>query len=171
MTEKTAKGLLDFLMPQLREETAITRRVLAVVPADQCSYKPNERCMSALELATHIVTSEAFFLNGVIKGEFEWKNMEFQDPAAALEFYDATIPGLIDRVSTLTGKELAKMVNFAIWREPAITFLNLHLKHAIHHRGQLSAYLRPMGAKVPRIYGPSADEAQPTRAAGGGGGA
>jgi len=167
MTEKTAKGLLDFLLPQLREESAITRKVLAAVPADQCSYKPNERCMSGLELATHIATSEAFFLNGVIKGEFEWKNMEFKDPGEALAFYDRTVPGLLDELSTLTPKQLAKMVTFAIWREPAVHFLNLHLKHGIHHRGQLSAYLRPMGAKVPRIYGPSADEAQPTTAASG----
>jgi uncharacterized damage-inducible protein DinB len=169
MTEKTAKGLLDFLLPQLREEFATTRRVLAAVPADQCGYKPNEKSMSALELATHIATSESFFLNGVTKGEFEWKNLEFKDPAAALAYYEETIPGLLDQVSNLTGKQLSKMVNFAIWREPAITFLNLYLKHSVHHRGQLSAYLRPMGAKVPRIYGPSADEPQPAVATSGGG--
>ena len=169
MTEKTAKGLLDFLLPQLREEFATTRRVLAAVPADRCSYKPNEKCMTGLELATHIATSESFFLNGVIKGEFEWKNLEFKDPAAVLAYYDQTISALIDQVSNLTGKDLSKMVTFAIWREPAITFLNLSLKHAVHHRGQLSAYLRPMGAKVPRIYGPSADESQPQVASSGGG--
>jgi len=171
MTEKTAKGLLDFLLPQLREESATTRKVLAAVPVDQCGYKPSEKNMTGLELATHIATSETFFLNGVIKGEFEWKNREFKDPAAVLAFYDETVPGLIDQVSSLTGKQLAKMVTFAIWREPAITFLNLHLKHAIHHRGQLSAYLRPMGAKVPRIYGPSADESQPEPVAATGGSA
>jgi uncharacterized damage-inducible protein DinB len=167
MTEKMAKGLLDFLLPQLREESATTRRVLAAVPADHCGYKPDERSMSALELAAHLAASESFFLNGVIKGEFEWKNLEFQDPAAVLAFYDESIPGLIDQVNGLTGKQLSKIINFAIWKEPAITFLNLHLKHSIHHRGQLSAYLRPMGAKVPRIYGPSADEAQPVAATSG----
>src|ERR1041385_8875369 len=108
MTEKTAKGLLDFLLPQLREEFATTRRVLAAVPADRCSYKPNEKCMNCLELATHIATSESFFLNGVIKGEFEWKNLEFKAPAAVLAYYDQTIPALIDQVSNLTGKDLSK---------------------------------------------------------------
>ena len=171
MTEKTAKGLLDFLLPQLREESATTRRVLAAVPGDQCGYKPNEKNMSALELATHIAASESFFLNGVIKGTFEWKNLEFKEPAEVLAFYDATVPGLIDQVAGLTGRQLAQKVTFAIWTEPAVSFVNVHLKHAIHHRGQLSAYLRPMGAKVPRIYGPSADEPQQAPAAASGGGA
>ena len=45
-----------------------------------------------------------------------------------------------------------------VWTQPAVGYLNFHLKHLVHHRGQLSAYLRPMGATVPSIYGPSADE-------------
>ena len=40
---------------------------------------------------------------------------------------------------------------------PAVTFLSLNVRHSVHHRGQLSSYLRPMGAKVPGIYGPSGD--------------
>jgi uncharacterized damage-inducible protein DinB len=45
-----------------------------------------------------------------------------------------------------------------------VLYLNLHLKHSIHHRGQLSAYLRPMGSKVPSIYGPSGDEEKSAQA-------
>jgi uncharacterized damage-inducible protein DinB len=41
---------------------------------------------------------------------------------------------------------------------PGVDYLSLSLRHSVHHRGQLSAYLRPMGAKVPGIYGPSGDE-------------
>jgi len=54
--------------------------------------------------------------------------------------------------------KLAQDITFAMWTQPAVTYLSLDMSHGIHHRGQLSAYLRPMGAKVPSIYGPSADE-------------
>jgi uncharacterized damage-inducible protein DinB len=162
MTPEAAKGLLDFLLPQIQEEFNTTRNVLAAVPADRCSYQPSERCMTALQLATHIAGSEAFFLRGVANGAFEWKPVEFQTPAEVLAFYDETVPALIAQVGAVPAEKLAEPVTFAVWTQPAVTFLNLHLKHGVHHRGQLSAYLRPMGAKVPSIYGPSADTPRQT---------
>jgi len=158
MTPETAKGLLDFLLPQIEQEFATTRKVLAAVPADTCAYKPSEKCMTAIELANHIATSEAFFLQGVVNGAFDWKQTEFKTPAEVLAFCDQTIPPLFAQVAALPAEKLAQTISFAIFTEPAVGYLNLHLKHTIHHRGQLSAYLRPMGAKVPSIYGPSADE-------------
>jgi len=158
MTEETAKGLLDFLLPQLRQESATTHKVLAAVPAGECQYKPSERCMTGLELATHIAAAEVFFLEGVCNGAFEWKQPDFKTPAEAMAFYDEKVPPLFDRVASLPAEKLAQPITFAAWTEPAVTYLSLSLRHSIHHRGQLSAYLRPMGAKVPSIYGPSADE-------------
>jgi uncharacterized damage-inducible protein DinB len=158
MTNDTARGLLDFLLPQLEQEFATTRNVLAAVPLEKCAYKPSERCMSAIELANHIAGSEAFFLSGVVNGAFDWKQLELKTPAEVLAYCDQNIPALIQQVAALPDDKLAKEITFAIWTQPAVVYLNLHLKHSIHHRGQLSAYLRPMGAKVPSIYGPSADE-------------
>jgi uncharacterized damage-inducible protein DinB len=157
MTPETAKCIADFLQPQLQQEHATTRNVLAAVPADQCSYKPSDRCMSAIDLASHIAVAEAFFLRGVLNGAFEWKPEELKTPAEVLAYYDNTVVPLIAQVGQLSGEKLAQAVTFAVWTEPAVTFLNLHMKHMVHHRGQLSAYLRPMGAKVPSIYGPTAD--------------
>jgi uncharacterized damage-inducible protein DinB len=158
MTPETAKGLLDFLLPQLREEAATTRKVLAAIPADGGAYKPSEKCMTGLELATHIAAAEAFFLNGVITGAFEWKQPDLKTPAEVVAFYDATVPPLLDKLAGLSPEQLANPLTFAIFTEPAVGFLNLSMKHGVHHRGQLSTYLRPMGGKVPSIYGPSADE-------------
>ena len=157
MTNETAKGLLDFLLPQLEQEFATTRNVLASVPPENCSYKPSERCMSAIELANHIAGSEVFFLSGVVNGAFDWKDLQLKTPAEVLAYCDQNIPALLKQVAALPADKLAKKISFAIWNEPAVAYLNLHMKHTIHHRGQLSAYLRPMGAKVPSIYGPSAD--------------
>jgi uncharacterized damage-inducible protein DinB len=160
MTPETAKTIADFLTPQLTQEHATTRKVLAAVPADNSSYKPSDKCMSALDLATHIAAAEAFFLKGVINGGFEWKQPELKTPADVVQYYDEVAP-LIDQVSQMPGDKLAQVIEFAIFSNPAVAYLQLHLKHNAHHRGQLSAYLRPMGAKVPSIYGPSADEGVP----------
>ena len=165
MTDETAKGLLDYLLPQLQSEFATTRKVLAAVPAEHCNYKPSEKCMSGLELVTHIALAEAFFLRGVLNGAFEWKPMQFASPAEALAFYDETVPPLMAQLAELPAAKLAQPITFAKWTQPAVTYVSLDLAHGIHHRGQLSAYLRPMGAKVPSIYGPSADDAVAAEAA------
>ena len=164
MTPETAKTIADFLTPQLAQEHATTRKVLAAVPDDCTDYKPSDKCMCALELATHIAAAEAFFLSGVINGAFEWKQPDLKTPAEVLKFYDEVVPPLIDQVGQLPAEKLAQVISFAIFSNPAVAYLQLHLKHNCHHRGQLSAYLRPMGGKVPSIYGPSADEGVPKAA-------
>jgi uncharacterized damage-inducible protein DinB len=58
----------------------------------------------------------------------------------------------------MSGEEAARIVEFGPFKLPALSYVTFAVNHSIHHRGQLSAYLRPMGAKVPSIYGPSADE-------------
>ncbi|MBZ5623340.1 MAG: DinB family protein [Acidobacteriia bacterium] len=158
MTEETAQALLDYLLPQLQKEFSTTRKVLAAVPAEHCDYKPSELCMTGLQLANHIAVAEAFFLRGVLNGAFEWKAMEFKTPAEVLAFYDETIPPLMAQIAGMPGAKLAQDITFAVFTQPAVTYLSFDMSHGIHHRGQLSAYLRPMGAKVPSIYGPSADE-------------
>ena len=85
-------------------------------------------------------------------------------PAQALAFYEATIPGLIAEARALPAAKLAQPISMGPWTQPAVDFISLCLRHSIHHRGQLSAYLRPMGAKVPGIYGPSGDEQMPATA-------
>jgi len=104
--------------------------------------------------------AEAFFLRGVINGAFEWKQLELKTPVEVLAYYDETVPPLMVQLAGLSGEKLAKNIAVASWDQPAVTYLSFDMSHGIHHRGQLSAYLRPMGAKVPSIYGPSADEPQ-----------
>jgi uncharacterized damage-inducible protein DinB len=165
MTPEAAQEILQFLLPQLHQEFATTRKLLAAVPADHCDYKPSESCMTGLALAGHIAISEVFFLRGVLSGAFEWKAIDFQTPAEALAYYDEHVPALIVEIGNMAAEKLAQPITFAIWSEPAVGFLNVGLKHTIHHRGQLSAYLRPMGAKVPAVYGPSAEEPRQAAAA------
>lgn len=68
-------------------------------------------------------------------------------------------------LAQLTGEQLSKILDFrGMFQLPAVVYLQFLLSHSIHHRGQLSMYLRPAGAKVPAIYGESYDSAQDKKA-------
>lgn len=118
--------------------------------------------MSALELAAHIATVEAWFVYGIEKGEFsasEDIGVKLDKPSQVAAWYEKILPQLVERVQALPPAKLVQPIPFfGIANLPAVAYLNLLIKHSVHHRGQLSAYLRPMGAKVPAIYGGSADE-------------
>ncbi len=165
MTNESAQAIRDFLLSELRAEFAATCKVIAAVPARTSNYKPSAKCMSGLELAAHIALAETFFLRGVIDGNFDWKKQEFADPAAVLAYYKGEVPPLLDQVAALPAEKLAAPIQLHAWALPAVNYLALDLKHGIHHRGQLSSYLRPMGSKVPSIYGPTADDEAETTAA------
>ena len=164
MTEDNAEIVADYLLGQIEYEMAATRRVLSALPTDTANYKPSEKCMSGLELAGHIAASEVFFLSGVINGKFEWAPPEFKTPAEALAYYEQNVPGLIAAAHALSGAKLTETLTVGPMSLPGLDFLALNLKHSVHHRGQLSAYLRPMGSKVPSIYGPSGDSEKPATA-------
>jgi uncharacterized damage-inducible protein DinB len=78
-------------------------------------------------------------------------------PSDAGARYQDRIPASIARVRALSGEALLQPVDFFGTMLPAVVVLSVMVRHSIHHRGQLSTYIRPMGGKVPSIYGPTAD--------------
>jgi uncharacterized damage-inducible protein DinB len=85
---------------------------------------------------------------------------EVQTPAEIAGWYQETYAKNFDALTQSTGDQLIRIVDFrGLFQQPALLFLQLGLVHTIHHRGQLSTYLRPMGSKVPAIYGESYDTA------------
>ena len=161
LNNQEAKLIAGYTLADFARERVTTRNVIGAIPDGKGDYTPDGRSMPALKLASHIAGSELFFLNGVLEGEFksgEDISGSVNNAADVLAWYDANVPAAIDRVMALPGDALTKEVDFfGMMKAPAVTYLSLMLKHSIHHRGQLSAYLRPMGAKVPGIYGPSGD--------------
>jgi uncharacterized damage-inducible protein DinB len=78
--------------------------------------------------------------------------------ADAITRYKERVPAALDRVRAMPSDKLTNVLDLlGMIQMPAINFLAMTVKHSVHHRGQLSTYLRPMGGKVPGIYGPSAD--------------
>jgi len=155
--------LNDIYLPQIRNEHQTTRRVIAAIPAGQCEWRPDAKCMSAIELAWHMVTTELFFLKGMTAGKFERGDTARPDnvktPADVLQWDDAHFENALAAFAAVSANELTRPIDFfGFMTMPGIMFSTILCSHSIHHRGQLSSYLRPMGGKVPRIYGPSGDE-------------
>jgi uncharacterized damage-inducible protein DinB len=161
-----AKFLADFFANTLEQESQTTAKVLAAVPDGRRDYKPDEKSRSAWELASHVATGDIWFLDSILDGAFNFdpdaeKRMSagFKSVNDIVEFYKREYPKRIERLRSTPGDKLAQTVDFfGMMKAPAVSFLSIANNHGIHHRGQLAAYLRAAGSKVPSIYGGSADE-------------
>jgi len=170
MTNDQAEFLLnEIYLPQIQNEHKTTSRVIAAMPADKCDWKPHPNSMGALQLAWHIASADCFFINGVVAGKFESGGSmpeSIKTPQDVVAWYDENFAKAAASLSALKGEDLNRVIDFrGVFNFPAIVYIGLMNSHSIHHRGQLSAYLRPMGGKVPRIYGGSGDDPFETPAA------
>jgi uncharacterized damage-inducible protein DinB len=122
-----------------------------------------------MELVRHIAAAEIRFLETTINAEFSTANPlpdSVKTPAEVAAWYSENFARDFDKLTHLKGDHLMKITDFrGVFKLPAVAFLQLGMSHTIHHRGQLSSYLRCMGAKVPSIYGESFDDAQARKAA------
>jgi uncharacterized damage-inducible protein DinB len=165
LTNDEARLLAGYLLDQIEQEMATTQRVLEAVPAGKEDYAPDTRSMTALKLAWHIASAEKWFLDSVLAGKFEAGESagppaEIRTAADAAAWYRAQLPASLAALRAAPAETFSRTLDFfGMMQAQAVNFLALALKHSIHHRGQLSAYLRPMGGKVPGIYGPSGDSA------------
>lgn len=163
MQPEQAAFLLEIFGGQIENEHRATRRVIEAIPVDKGDYKPDPKSMSALELAWHLASAEIYFIEAVGAGAFpegDGKRPEtIRNSADLAAWYSENFPRSLERARRVKPDELVKTLNFHdIFSAPTVSWLHFAANHSIHHRGQLSAYLRPMGAKVPSIYGPSGDE-------------
>jgi uncharacterized damage-inducible protein DinB len=169
MRPDEAKLLLDLvLLPALTEEHGLTRKVLEAIPPEKADYRPHVVAKSANELARHIAASEKRFIDGVLRGEFH-RGAVLPESVQGLKdlaiWYSETLPPAFEQLERLSSDQLAKPLNFRVRPMPAVMCLQFALKHSIHHRGQMAAYLRGMGAQVPSIYGESYEDAEARKAA------
>lgn len=162
LTPNLAKCALQMALPTIQREHDTTRAVLAAIPDNGGDYKPEPAARTALEIAWHIVAAEHRFFSAVSQGSFDFtpnhKPDSLKTGADIANYYDELLPKDHAALTGLTGEHLAQKIDFrGMVQMPAVAFLDLGLRHTIHHRGQLSVYLRPAGGKVPAIYGESYD--------------
>ena len=163
MDSQAAKTIADFLIADFESEMQTTLRVLAAVPADRLDYSPDAKSKSGLGLVRHITLEDEWLINCIADGVFtpppdDSDACGIMTPADAVAQYQQRLPAAVARVRAMSGDDLAKVIDlFGMIQAPALNFFAMAIKHSVHHRGQLSAYLRAMGGSIPGIYGPSAD--------------
>ena len=148
-----------------KREHATTMKVLRAFPADQQDFKPHPDSNSALQLAWTFVIEQKL-CGEALKGPLNFGAGFGKPPATLAETiaaFQAQHEKVVQQVESASEEELAHPVAFPsgpgqMGEQPRLGLLWLMLMDQIHHRGQLTVYLRAAGAKVPSIYGPSADE-------------
>jgi uncharacterized damage-inducible protein DinB len=148
-----------------RNEHSTTLKVLGAYPTGQHGFKPHERSNSALQLAWTFVIEEQLILRAltgqpVLGGGFPKPPDTWEEVLAA---YNAGHEAIVHAIESAADQDLTGTATFFVGPKqtgeiPMEQFLTFMLHDQIHHRGQMSVYLRMAGGRVPSIYGPSADE-------------
>jgi uncharacterized damage-inducible protein DinB len=158
----------EFLKARRAAELPVFSSVLDALPADRWEYTPHERSPSARQIVWTLTLEMKACVAMVDDGSLEWKHVDAPKDVALIKraFADAYAE-LDQRLAALDAASLPKpariLAGGKVMRErPLGEFLWFFFFDAIHHRGQLSTYIRPMGGSVPAIYGPSGDAPQAT---------
>jgi uncharacterized damage-inducible protein DinB len=161
MSPEFALCYCAMMLDGITREAEITKKVIAAVPDAASSYKPDPKARTAKELAWHLANSDVQFLDGIAGLNFKMESPEHppQTSAEVVAWYDNRIKQGVASIAAMTPEQLLTPVNFyGVFNLPAVLYLGFQSSHSIHHRGELATYLRPMGSKVPSIYGGSYDE-------------
>ena len=159
------------LIAELENEGATTRKVLERVPPEKFDWKPHDKSMTMARLAGHVAEMHSWAASTVNENEIDFAKFDYKpfEPKTTED-----LVGLFEK-SYNEALDALKGATDEIWSEPwslkngEITYFTMPkiavmrsmvLNHIVHHRGQLSVYLRENDIPVPAMYGPSADEGQ-----------
>jgi uncharacterized damage-inducible protein DinB len=170
MTPEQAAFLLQYQLPSVKNEHRTTSGIIAAIPSSNADYRPDPQARSAAEIAWHIAAAEQRFYGGIVAGAFDFNNIPRPEggitPENILKFYEDSFAKNFSDLTRLTPEQATKIIDFrGMFQLPAVAYLDFTIKHTVHHRGQLSTYLRAMGGKVPAIYGESYDSAEAKKSA------
>jgi len=155
---------LEFCRKRREAETPTFVKVLKAIPQAKSDYRPEPKSRTAAEIAWVLAQEEGALVSLLDTGVVEWK--EVKPPASVEEIvavFERSAAAVNEKLQKLDEVAWQKQARFLMgeggaWEDTIEQFVWGFLFDAIHHRGQLTTYLRPMGGKVPSIYGPSADD-------------
>lgn len=161
--------LSEPLLNELIHEAQGTRKMLEVVPTDKLGWQPHEKSMTIGRLAAHIAEIPGWLFETIKKDELDFANADYnstplEDTAALLNAFDENINKGIEALTGASDEKMLKLWTLrngeqVYFQMPRIGVVRtMVLNHVVHHRGQLSVYLRLLNIPVPGMYGPSADE-------------
>ena len=143
-------------------EQAKFERMLDAVPSERTDYRPHPKSRSAAEMVTLLAREQEILGRMFDSGEIDLRDFGADPLDEMRALWKKSTEGLRSRLQKLDDAGWKKPVKFLLGgkvanEQPASEWLWAFLHDMIHHRGQLSTYIRPMGGKVPSVYGPSAD--------------
>jgi len=140
------------------KESKTTRKVLSRIP-EGSDYKPDPKSRTAREIAWQIVCEEKMIIDALENGKVEWAPPPIPSTMKeVVDTYEKQSDQIKERWSSLPAERWNGKLDFFGGERPASPMAWSFLFDIVHHRGQITTYLRPMGSKVPQIYGPSGDE-------------
>jgi len=159
-------GFSDSMLAEFDLEMATTRRVLERVPSDKGQWKPHEKSFALGHLAQLVAWMPGWLTNALTQTELDLAGAggySFEKTDTLLEVFDRNVAEARAAMSTATEEQLQvpwtlKHGDMVLWNAPRSVVLRQNINHLVHHRGQLTVYLRLLDIPVPSIYGPSADE-------------
>ena len=139
-------------------ESKTTSKVLARIP-EGSDYRPDLKSRTAQEIAWQIVCEEKMIIEALEDGKAEWAPPQMPPTMKeVVDTYEKQSESLANRLKSLPAERWDGKLEFFGEKRPASPMAWSFLFDIVHHRGQISTYLRPMGSTVPQIYGPSGDE-------------
>jgi uncharacterized damage-inducible protein DinB len=153
----------EFFCQRHQAEFPTFKSVIAALPLAQFTYRPHERSPSTLDVVWTLANEIGACSTMIDTGEVHWAPAEAPTANEAVKAFHANYQALNDRVNALGEEQWTRsaklyMGDTLFMEQPLGYFLWYLFFDAIHHRGQLSTYIRPMGGRVPSIYGPSGDD-------------
>jgi uncharacterized damage-inducible protein DinB len=155
---------LEFCIARRKAELPAFIRVLKALPEGKLDYQPDPKARTAAALATMMAAEEEALMTLLDAGSVDWADpAPAKSVAAIVAAFEKNANAVNERLAKLDDagwkkKAQFKMGGAVVWEDATSEMAWGFLFDLIHHRGQLSTYLRPMGGKVPSIYGPSADD-------------
>ncbi len=163
-------NLIESFLTELQQEAKSTRKMLSRVPYDNPTWKPHEKSMAISNLSGHIAEIPSWINETIEKDELDFATMNYTPPIFTsneelLAFFDKTLDNAVKCFKACNGDD-ALMPNWTLRSGDQVYFTmpkylvirNMVLNHIVHHRAQLSVYLRLLNIAVPGMYGPTADE-------------
>jgi len=161
--------IAEILLEDFDIEIAMTRKILAAVPADRPDYKPHDKSMPLGKLAMHVATLPALgtkilTLPALDLTNADWPPLVFVSSEQLLHDFDTLAAEARAALAASTDHNLLQPWKFSYGsyviseNTRSCTFRHAFFSHMIHHRAQLGVYLRLNDLPVPGVYGPSADE-------------
>lgn len=165
----TKTSLAHLLLKEVREEAAITRKMLALVPADEAGYKPHVKSMKMHDLASHIAEIPRWISMAINTEELDfaamdYKPTEWKSTEDLLGIFENSLAGGLSSLEgapdelLLNGTWTMRMGEKVLAKMSKYETIRHSLAQTIHHRAQLGVYLRLLDIPIPGSYGPSADE-------------